>query len=95
MDHWATGPQPRGHHSAVRAGGSATPTGYAARAGVEATHALTFNPDHSLGADHQSGASRKKFCKYGGFSTLRFRAERFAEGKLAEGESLAANSLCA
>lgn len=36
----------------VRAGGCATPAGFAARAGVGAAHALTFNPDHSLGADH-------------------------------------------
>lgn len=45
-------PSPGGLHSAVRAGGCATPTGFAARASVEATHALTFKPDHSLGADH-------------------------------------------
>ena len=32
--------------------GCPTPTGFAARAGVEATHALTFKLDHSLGADH-------------------------------------------
>jgi hypothetical protein len=34
-----------------RAVGSATPTSFAARAGVEAVNALTFHPDHSVGAD--------------------------------------------
>ena len=38
-------------HFAVRAGGCATSTGFAARAGAQANHALTFKPDHSLGAD--------------------------------------------
>jgi hypothetical protein len=32
------------------AGGCATTTGFAARAGAQANHALTFKPDHSLGA---------------------------------------------
>jgi len=27
------------------------PTGFAARADIQANHALAFNPDHSLGAD--------------------------------------------
>ena len=36
-----------------RAGGCATPTGFAARAGVQTDHALTFKPDHSLGADQE------------------------------------------
>lgn len=31
---------------------SHTPTGLGARAGTQASHALTFNTDHSLGADH-------------------------------------------
>ena len=39
-------------HSAVRAGGCATPTGFAARAGAEAAHALTFKSNHPMGADH-------------------------------------------
>ena len=39
-------PSPGGLHSAVRAGGCATQTGFAARAGAEAAHALTINPDH-------------------------------------------------
>jgi len=43
---------PGGLHSAVRAGGCATTAGFAARAGAEAAHALTFNPGHSRGADH-------------------------------------------
>jgi hypothetical protein len=38
---------PGGLHSAVRAGDCATPTSFAARAGVEATHALRFKSDHS------------------------------------------------
>jgi hypothetical protein len=42
---------PGGHHSTVRAGGCATPTGFAARAGAPANHVLTFKLDHSLGAD--------------------------------------------
>ena len=33
-----------------RAGGSATPTSYAARAGLEAVNALTFEVDPSVGA---------------------------------------------
>jgi len=41
-----------GLHSAVRAGGCTTPTGFAARAGAQANHAPTFNTDHSLGAGH-------------------------------------------
>jgi hypothetical protein len=45
-------PSPGGLHSAVRAGGCATPTGFAARAGAQTNHALTFNPDHSLGVGH-------------------------------------------
>lgn len=44
-------PSPGGLHSAFRAGGSATPTGFAARASAEVAHALTFNPNHSLGVD--------------------------------------------
>lgn len=39
------------------AGGCATPTSFAARAGVEAVNALTFHPDQSVGADQV--ASRK------------------------------------
>ena len=39
--------------SAVRAGGCATPTGFAARSGVQTDHALTFKPDHSLGGDQE------------------------------------------
>ena len=42
---------PESLHSAGRAGGCATPTGFAARAGAQANHSLTFNPDHSLRAD--------------------------------------------
>ncbi|MFM8746209.1 MAG: hypothetical protein ACKOED_06030, partial [Aestuariivirga sp.] len=34
-----------------RTGGGATPASFAARAGVEAVNALTFQPDHSVGAD--------------------------------------------
>jgi hypothetical protein len=40
-----------------------TPTGFAARAGVEAAHALTINPDHSLGADHFS-LQYQRSCHY-------------------------------
>ena len=37
-----------------RAGSSATPTSYAARAGLEAVNALTFEVDPSVGAGHYS-----------------------------------------
>jgi hypothetical protein len=60
-------PSPGGLHSAVRAGGCATPTGFAARAGVEAAHALTFNPGHSLGAYH-SAYLRPRRCVACGFN---------------------------
>jgi hypothetical protein len=46
-------PNPGGFHSAVRAGGCATPTGFAARAGAQANHAPTFKLDHSLVADQR------------------------------------------
>ncbi|MGA3342656.1 MAG: hypothetical protein ABSD11_19135, partial [Methylocella sp.] len=36
--------------SSGRAGGSATPTSYAARASIEAVNALTFEVDPSVGA---------------------------------------------
>jgi hypothetical protein len=48
---WIQTLSPGGLYSAVRAGGCATPTGFASRAGAQANHALTFNPRHSLGAD--------------------------------------------
>ena len=51
MDRWAADPQPRGPHSAVRAGGYAFPTGFAARAGAQVNHALTFKQDNWLGVD--------------------------------------------
>lgn len=58
-------PGPGGLHSAVRAGGSATPTGFAACAGIEVTHALTFNPEHSLGADHLQYIAIRKINRLG------------------------------
>jgi hypothetical protein len=51
--------------SALRAGGCATPTGFALSAGVQANHALTFKPDHSLGADQIAmGASGGKGSRH-------------------------------
>lgn len=44
-------PCPGGLHSAIRAGGGATPACFAARASAQPNHALTFNPNHSFGAD--------------------------------------------
>jgi hypothetical protein len=52
-----------------RAVGSATPTvgkPTAARAGVEAVNALTFHPDHSVGADHH----RHQFYQSGDLGAL-------------------------
>ncbi len=46
-------PSSGGLHSAVRAGGCATPTGFTTRAGAEAVHALTFDPGRSMGADQE------------------------------------------
>ena len=42
----------RNTSSIQKEGRCATLSGFAARAGAEANHALTFKPDHSLGADH-------------------------------------------
>lgn len=50
---------PGGLHFADRSGGCAIPTGVAARASAEASHALTYVPDHSLGA---ITSSRKNHC---------------------------------
>ena len=47
-------PAPEVFIPAIRAGGCATPTGFAARAGAEAVNALTFHPDHPMGADQCS-----------------------------------------
>ena len=41
----------RDTNSIQKEGRCATLIGFAARAGAEANHALTFKPDHSLGAD--------------------------------------------
>jgi hypothetical protein len=43
--------------------GSALSTGLAARASAEAVKALTFNPDHLLGADHLSHVDWQSLCK--------------------------------
>jgi hypothetical protein len=43
-----------------RTGGGATQTSFAARAGVEAVNALTFQPDHSVGADHDRSPERQE-----------------------------------
>ena len=44
-------PSPEGLLCAVRAGGCATPTGFAVRANAQANHAPTFKSDNPLGAD--------------------------------------------
>ena len=50
------------HPGKHRAVGFATPARYAARAGLTTGHALTFQPDHSMGADQFSPlCSRKKY----------------------------------
>jgi hypothetical protein len=47
----ATVTSTRGLHSTVRAGACTTPAGFAARAGAQAKHALTFKPGHPFGTD--------------------------------------------
>ena len=43
-------------------GGCATPTGFAACAGAQAVNALTFYPDHPMGADQGTGHTRHDQC---------------------------------
>jgi phosphonate transport system permease protein len=57
-------------HSAVRAGGCAAPTGFAASAGAEAAHALTFKSDHPMGADHPRHGCGRPFSPFGSLSNF-------------------------